>query len=197
MLASKELPAALVELLYLKPSEDETQLVSYDRHLIALWEHAWHWMIGDFKSDVLFASHSLREVAARVAQDASPFEFAHMVVITGIVGFEEETPWEIFPIKQALKEVSSLFEKTPKFPVEFGTREFNVIPVTKWAPSFFLDGTKESQTHHLYVPTALWNLADHLIFVNMKIEDESLDLNRWDKVEVGLLRGNEVVVIQT
>jgi hypothetical protein len=197
MLASRELPAALVELLYLKPSEDETQLVSYDRHLIALWEHTWHWLTGDFKSDVLFASHSLREVAAKVAKDASPFEFAHMVVITSTEGFEEESPWEIFPIEQVLEEVGSLFEKTPKFLMEFGTREFNIIPVTTWAPCFYSNGTKESQTHLLYVPTALGNFADHLIFVNMKNKDESLDPNRWDTVEVGLLCGNEVVVIQT
>lgn len=197
MLASRELPAALVEMLYLKPSEDETQLVSYDRHLIALWEHTWHWMVGEFNSDVLFASQSLREVAAKVAINAAPFEFAHMVVITGTEGFEEESRWEIFPIEQVLEEVGSLFEKTPKFLMEFGTREFNIIPVTTWAPRFYVDGTKESQTHLLYVPTALGKFTDHLIFVNLKIDEENLDSNRWDKVEIGLLCGNEIVIIQT
>ena len=196
MLASRELPAALVELLYLRPSEDQTQLVSYDRHLIALWNHTWHLMGGEFKRDVLYSSKSLREVAANLAAEASPFDFAHMVVITGTEGFEEESPWEIFPIEQVLEEVGSLFEKTPKFLMEFGTREFNVIPVTTWAPCFYLDGRKQSQTHLLYIPTALGNLADHLIFVNMRMENDELASKRWDKVEIGMLCGNEVVVAQ-
>ena len=147
MLASKELPAALVELLYMKLSEDESQLLAYDRHLIALWNHTWHLMDGEFNGDVLYASRSLREVAANLAAVATPFEYAHMIVITGTEGFEEESPWEICPIEQVLEEVGPLFEKTPKFLMEFGTREFNIIPVTTWAPHFYFDGTKESQTH--------------------------------------------------
>lgn len=154
-------------------------------------------MGGEFEKDVLFTSHSLREVAANLAKTASPFEFAYMVVITGTEGFEEESPWEIFPIEQVLEEIGSLFEKCPKFVMEFGTREFNVIPVTTWAPCFYLDGTKKSQTHLLYIPTALGNFADHLIFVNMKMDNDDLHSNRWDKVEVGMLCGNEVVVVQT
>lgn len=196
MLASKELPAAIVELLYMKPSADETQLLSYDRHLISLWNHTWHLMGGEFKRDVLYSSKSLREVAAQLAAEATSFDFAHMVVITGTEGFEEESPWEIFPIEQVLEEVSSLFEKTPKFIMEFGTREFNIIPFTDWSPRFYLDGTKETQTHLLYIPTALGNFDDHLIFVNMTMDSEDFNSSRWDKVEVGMLCGNEVVVVQ-
>ncbi len=197
MLASRELPAALVELLYLRPSEDETQLLSYDRHLIALWEHTWHWIHRDFADEVLFSSQSLREVASTMAAMATPFEFAHMVVITGTEGFEEESPWEIFPIEQVLEEVGPLFQKTPKFLMEFGTREFKVIPVTTWAPRYYLDGTEESQTHLLYVQTNIGDYDEHLIFVNMNMDNDNLDSSRWDTVEVGMLYGNEIVIVQT
>ena len=197
MLASRELPAALVEMLYMKPSDDETQLLSYDRHLIALWNHTWNWIAPDRHDEILFSSKSLREVAAVLAESASQFEYAHMIVVTGTEGYEEESPWELFPIEQVFEEVGSLFENTPKFIMEFGTREFTVIPITTSAPRHYLNGSGESQVHLLYIPKELGALTDQLIFVNMKMDDENLDSSRWDKVEVGLLCGNELVVVQT
>jgi len=197
MLANRELPAALVELLYMQPSEDESQLLSQDVHYIALWNHTWHWIAHDYHDEILFSSKSLREVSAVLAESASQFEYAHMVVITGTEGYEEESPWELFPIEQVFEEVSSLFEKTPKFLMEFGTREFTVIPVTTYSPRHYLSGSGESQVHLLYIPKELGNMPEQIVFVNMKMEDDNLDSSRWDKVEVGLLCGNEMVVVQT
>ena len=197
MLATRELPAALVELLYMKPSDDETQLLGHDVHYIALWNHTWHWIAHDYHSEILFSSKSLREVSAVLANSAPKFEYAHMIVITGTEGYEEESPWDLFPIEQVFEEIGSLFENTPKFLMEFGTREFTVIPVTTPAPRHYLNGSEESQIHLFYIPKELGNLPEQIIFVNMKMDDENLDSSRWDKVEVGLLCGNELVVVQT
>jgi hypothetical protein len=49
----------------------------------------------------------------------------------------------------------------------------------------------------LYIPKELGNLPEQIVFVNMKMEDDNFDSSRWDKVEVGLLCGNELVVVQT
>ena len=197
MLANRELPAALVELIYMKPSDDESQLLGYDIHILALWNHEWHWISHDFKNEILFTSTSLRETARRMASEATPFEHAHVIVITGTEGFEEETPWDLFPIEQVFEEVGSLFQGTPKFLMEFGTREFTVIPITTWAPRHYLDRNGLSQTHLLYVDRVLGDLDDHLVYVNMTMDNGNLDADRWDKVEVGLVCGNELVVVQT
>lgn len=197
MLATRESPAALVVLIYMRPSEDESQLLGYDCHFLALWDHTWHWIAHDYKEEILYSSSSLRDTAAVLARQALPFDYAHMIVITGTEGYEEESPWEIFPIEQVLEEVGSLFEKTPKFLMEFGTRTFSVIPVTTWSPRHFVTGEDVAQTHLLYIPQGIGEFAEHLAFVNMKMNDGNLDSDRWDKVEVGLLCGNELVVVQT
>jgi len=197
MLASRDLPAALVELIYMMPSDDESQLLGYDIHLLALWNHEWHWIAHDFKDEILFSSNSLREVAKRMASEAAPFEHAHIIVLTGAQGFEEETPWDLFPIEQVFEEVGSLFQGTPKFRMEFGTREFSIIPITTWSPRHHLDGNGQSQTHLLYIEKDLGEFEDHLVYVNMTMDDDNLDADRWDKVEVGMLCGNELVVVQT
>jgi hypothetical protein len=196
MLASRDLPAALVELIYMRPSEDEEQLIGYDIQLLALWNHQWHWIAHDFKNEILFSSASLRETAKKMASEAPPFEYAHMIVITSTEGFEEETPWDLFPIEQVFEEVGSLFERTPKFVMEFGTREFSVIPVTTWSPRYFLSGDEQSQTHLLYIEKDLGKFDEHLVYVNMTMDDDALDSDRWDKVEIGMLCGNEIVVGQ-
>lgn len=196
MLATRELPAALVELIYMRPSDDRSQLLGYDCHFIALWNHTWHWIAHEYKDEVLYSSKSLRETATALAKEAEPFAYAHIVVVTDTQGFEEETPWEFFPIEQVLEEVGSLFEGTPKFSMEFGTQEFSVIPVTTWAPRHFLNGSDESQTHLIYIPKQLGEHTHRIAYVNSKMDDGNLDSDRWDKVEVCLFCGNELVVIQ-
>ena len=80
----------------MRPSDDEIQLLGYDMHLLALWDHEWHWISHDFKNEILIASASLRETAIGVASESNHFEHAHVIVVTGTEGFEEETPWDLF-----------------------------------------------------------------------------------------------------
>ena len=198
MLASKELPAAMVVLYRMEPSPDKTQLLGKEVQYLARWNLTWHWVPNSMKNDVQFSSPSLRSVAAEMARHLEPFEFAHFAVITGTEGFDEESPWELFPIEEVLEEVGHLFEETPMFRMEFGTREFLVYPFTTYSPRHFRTGDGSVQTHLFYlIDPKLGSYPMHLIYWNADSCPLDRDELRWENLEAAFLCGNEIVVFQT
>jgi len=199
--ATFDLPSSLFEVKW--GSEHQPDNHNIDR--FRLYGHKWHWhwsCKNDLNEVEMGTSESLRDIAKLFATnkddgEALYAEFFCAPGIESVIKEGMEDSLAIFPLDAIFEEIENVFSRIKYSYLEYGAgRRWMVARFSDWAPSHYVDGTKNS-SHHLF-----WFDAEgiedmpELVYINHQMPDDLSTGDNWKCWEL-LLRSSEHLIMCT